>query len=152
MLPVFHPGLADKQDGVLVTKKFPAFENMNPAVTSSFQNYNRYTYALNNPLKYTDPTGYNNENSGATYINPYAFPGYQGYIGPGSGNYWTDYVRTEYGNYMLMSRSTFNHFYGEGSTDIAGQITSNPTALEKWKDGDITLSMIRRDGGFWVDY
>jgi len=125
---------------------------MKPAVTSSFQNYNRYTYALNNPLKYTDPTGYNNENSGAIYINPYAFSGYQGYIGPGSGNYWTDYVRTEYGNYMLMSSSTFNHFYGEGSTDIAGQITSNPTALEKWKDGDITLSMIRRDGSFWVDY
>ena len=58
MLPVFHPGLANKQDGVLVTKKFPTFENMKPAVTSSFQNYNRYTYALNNPLKYVDPTGY----------------------------------------------------------------------------------------------
>ncbi len=24
------------------------------------QNYNRYTYAYNNPLKYTDPSGYTN--------------------------------------------------------------------------------------------
>ena len=28
------------------------------------RNYNRYTYALNNPLKYTDPTGYTAEDGG----------------------------------------------------------------------------------------
>jgi RHS repeat-associated protein len=40
------------------------------------QNYNRYSYALNNPLKYTDPSGYTYKpddwekgNGGATYIN-----------------------------------------------------------------------------------
>lgn len=32
----------------------PASESINPAIP---QTWNRYTYALNNPLKYTDPTG-----------------------------------------------------------------------------------------------
>ena len=26
------------------------------------QNYNRYTYAFNNPLKYSDPSGYKSKN------------------------------------------------------------------------------------------
>jgi RHS repeat-associated protein len=30
---------------------------------SNSQNYNRYTYAMNNPLKYTDPSGYYNEDA-----------------------------------------------------------------------------------------
>jgi len=39
-------------------------------------NYNRYTYALNNPLKYVDPSGYQ------TYLSP----GYMAYSNEGSGD------------------------------------------------------------------
>ena len=36
---------------------------MNQTSPSNTQNYNRFSYVLNNPLKYTDPSGYN-------YIDP----------------------------------------------------------------------------------
>ena len=51
----------------------------------NLQNYNRYSYVLNNPLKYTDPSGYSYghdfnrdrleeaHGGGGTWINPYMF-------------------------------------------------------------------------------
>ena len=36
----------------------------------SGQNYDRYTYALNNPLKYTDPSGFSNANPGTPLCGP----------------------------------------------------------------------------------
>lgn len=33
------------------------------------QNYNRYAYYLNNPLKYTDPSGYLASNGNNNYLN-----------------------------------------------------------------------------------
>jgi len=42
---------------------------------------------------------------------PYFGPGYRGNIGPGSGNHWSDPLRSEWGNFMLMSGETFINFY-----------------------------------------
>ena len=48
----------------------------------NLQNYNRYSYVLNNPLKYTDPSGYiqkpigwNAGSGGALYVNYHGFRG-----------------------------------------------------------------------------
>jgi len=87
--------------------------------------FNRYSYAWNNPLKYIDPSGYNNirldENTTAI---PY-IAGSGGYlnnwnyitsgIGPGSGNHWSDQNRSEWGNFMLGNSRSFDGMYGQGA-------------------------------------
>ncbi len=47
-------------NGRLYDPQLGRFLNPDPIISdpSSIQNYNRYSYCLNNPLKYTDPTGY----------------------------------------------------------------------------------------------
>ncbi len=84
------------------------------------QNYNGYVYCLNNPLKYTDPTGYElgveNRNNWFWWV--YRGGSYSSHaIGPGSGNHWSDAQRSVYGNFMLMSSSTFQSSYGITSSD-----------------------------------
>jgi hypothetical protein len=73
------------------------------------QSYNRYSYCLNNPLKYVDPSGYGQKpffgwEAQATY---YFSGGFRGRICPGSGNHWSDGMRSDYGNFMLMSGATY---------------------------------------------
>jgi hypothetical protein len=90
--------------------------------------FNRYSYAWNNPLKYIDPSGYNNirldENTTAIYCR-FDIAGSGGYlnnwnyitsgIGPGSGNHWSDQYRSEWGNFMLGNQSSFDGMYGQGA-------------------------------------
>jgi RHS repeat-associated protein len=83
------------------------------------QNYNRYSYCLNNPLRYTDPSGYfvhpTDWRDEPVILAPYFGDGVAGAIGPGSGNFWSDPYRSEYGNFMLGSESSFNKMYGPGA-------------------------------------
>jgi len=116
------------------------------------QSYNRYTYCLNNPLKYTDPSGYNNH---PIWIDiticweAYGLVGGFGAgssgLGPGSGNHWSDQYRSVYGNFMLMNTSTFNSIYGDGAWDIANLALNDPNARSQWQQGHQSLAE-----GMWV--
>jgi RHS repeat-associated protein len=96
--------------------------------TTHSQSYNRYSYCLNNPLKYTDPSGYKQKpffewEANATYY--YGGSGFSGRIGPGSGSYWSDHFGNsvsgigsysydwETGNYYnnLGRQVSFNEVY-----------------------------------------
>jgi hypothetical protein len=92
------------------------------------QNYNRYSYAWNNPLKYTDPSGYYiDDNRDYTPAHIYLDSGgssgswlsgnqmyMTGGFGPGSGRHWSDQHRSVWGNFMLGSNSSFTGIYGRG--------------------------------------
>ncbi len=53
-----------------------------------------YNFSFNNPVLFNDPLGL------------------MGQIGPGSGNHWSDPLRSVEANAMVMSSRTFNNFYG----------------------------------------
>jgi len=128
------------------------------------QNYNRFSYALNNPLKYIDPSGYLYENQGEKGNSPYYYSGSLGYrygnstntrggyisILPGSGGHWTDRSREEYGSYMLMSSRQFDSFYGDGASRHAAQLIETPALFAMWRDGNISVTQVT-DEGYWVD-
>jgi RHS repeat-associated protein len=80
------------------------FLNADPFIQDAgfTQNYNRYSYCLNNPLKYSDPSGYIKENplpreespypnggAGGSWMVNFGEPGYPGWGGifGGDGNY-----------------------------------------------------------------
>ncbi len=120
------------------------------------QSYNRYSYCLNNPLKYTDPSGYSYKpddwDKANSVSNPWFNAGRTGSIGPGSGNHWSDTKRNEYFNYMLSSTSAFNNIYGSGASEIAKNIASHSTSLSDWRQGTISIASVREKGGFWIQY
>jgi len=87
------------------------------------QSHNRYSYALNNPLKYTDPSGYYSHHppyyEGDFENNHWgAFDFAFSRNNPGSGNHWSDFYRSEWGNFMIMSTKNFDNFYGAGSSAL----------------------------------
>jgi len=133
------------------------------------QNYNRYSYALNNPLKYTDPSGYYYGPAKDIINEGYYDLASQGSYGmdywrgvdspmltnsgfglPGSGNHWSDFYRSEWGNFMTMSIKNFDNFYGVGSSALVRNLMQYPDAFKQWQTGEISLSDIWEDGGFWV--
>lgn len=111
---------------------------------SSTQNLNRYSYALNNPLIFTDPSGYNYKPidwnkppTGGIAFNA----GYRGNMGPGSGNHWSDAYRSEYGNFMLGNASSYDKMYGEGAWAQTLDFMSlgDDGALDRWSQGFTSL-------------
>jgi hypothetical protein len=98
---------------------------------------------MNNPLKYTDPSGYsykpaywNAGVNGAIYVNYYANSGPTGLIGPGSNNHWSDPYRTQDGHWWLGNEASFDSKYGEGAYmtyagNYTGQNTTTGNVAEK---------------------
>jgi len=126
----------------------------------NLQNFNRYSYCLNNPLKYTDPSGYtvypreknfgyasgdgynynsDNINGNYTLTKP-------GYIGPGSGYHWSDQTRSVYGNFFMMRSATFQNYYGISNDDYFNKIVNGYESLSN--NNSFNLSS---KGGFWID-
>lgn len=112
---------------------------------SSTQNLNRYSYALNNPLIFTDPSGYNYKPidwnkppTGGIAFNA----GYRGNMGPGSGNHWSDAYRSEYVNFMLGNASSYDKMYGEGAWGKVLDLYSldeTGLGIDLWRDGSFSL-------------
>ncbi len=113
------------------------------------QSYNRYTYCLNNPLKYIDPSGYNNH---PVWIDvsicweAYGLVGDFGAgssgLGPGSGNHWSNQYRNRTENFMLMSSHTFTEQYGEEAYYTEMYNLNYNTKLRRNSNGDL---------GYYVD-
>ena len=86
------------------------------------QSLNSYSYCWNNPLKYTDPTGYE---LGVENRNNWFWWEYRGGsnstngIGPGSNNHWSDSHRDKDGDYMLMNSTAYNNKRGSGAWQSA---------------------------------
>jgi RHS repeat-associated protein len=127
----------------------------NPGYT---QSHNRYSYCLNNPLKYTDPSGYSykpddwNKFGGVVSMTFGFGPGLSGRLGPGSGNHWSDNkdYSSEYRNLMLMSSNTFNNMYGSGASDIGNGLLSNSYSLNQWRQGLTSINTVRQEGGYYI--
>jgi hypothetical protein len=118
------------------------------------QSYNRYSYCFNNPLKYIDHSGYNawklEENpmhfgSDSPNYNPYS---YQGYMGPGSRNYWSDGLNS-YMDWCIMFSSEFDNFYGEGAYDQACIFNSSPSTQDDWRSGRIDMHEVMTYHKYW---
>ncbi len=111
------------------------------------QSHNRYSYCLNNPLKYTDPSGF--KQLGDPYSpGPFVdLPGGNGTdgggrIGPGSSHHWSDGDRTPLNNMYLGNTKSFDNLYGAGNYDQIIKIY------------DVVKKESQHDGstGFWVDW
>ncbi|MBG0781695.1 MAG: VCBS repeat-containing protein [Bacteroidales bacterium] len=103
---------------------------------SATQNYNRYTYALNNPLKYTDPSGYNHKPNrpdwrDGFYQLPWPHTIGSGPIGPGSGNHWSDQYMSLHEQFMFGNQAYFDQRNGAGAyMTYAGNYTGDNTRYE----------------------
>ena len=86
---------------------------------SNSQNYNRYTYALNNPLKYIDPSGYHHgpvakpddwssSGNGALYLNTW---------------FTNDFNHNPFGNYEQSHTYSYDNFTGTWSNGAGQQVS-----------------------------
>jgi hypothetical protein len=96
------------------------------------QNYNSYSYCLNNPLKYIDPNGYSSYNPYAAYINAVA-QGYGGKYQEFSSQYWNNYID-------IMSYSYEN--------TTSGGSNSSPKMTYTWIEE--TKSNDYKEVGDWI--
>jgi hypothetical protein len=128
------------------------------------QNYNRYSYARNNPLKYTDPSGYYvNPNpdegiprrhmdggSGATFApNSFANNWYAWATKPTAmtAHHHSNAHRSEAMNALFISSSAYNSLYGQGASRLIYDVWQDPDKRAQWLSGQISLQ-----NGFWVQH
>ena len=128
------------------------------------QSYNRYSYCLNNPLRYTDPSGWFASASGdnATFnisnawadrindMNSYIYTSAYTADNGGGGGSWTNWIHDEYTNYMLMGSGAFNRMYGNGASSVARSLASNPSATNQWRQGLLSIESVRQAGGYYA--
>jgi RHS repeat-associated protein len=76
-----------------------------------------YHFAYNNPVTYNDPQGLIGQHR----------------IVPGSGNHWSDKFRSDEGNEMLMSSSTFNRFYNKNHDNYPTPVHNQTRRFETAK-------------------
>lgn len=102
------------------------------------QNYNRYSYVDNNPLRYTDPSGYRKticvEKCGGTALEEVVVYGSPG-PGPGGGNFSPGDVQR--GNVGGSNRGVAGDRVGSGG-DVVKQ--TNPVDEEELKPGECNES------------
>ena len=103
------------------------------------QGYNAYSYALNNPLKYTDPTGY-------SYVGAGAPP--QGAAGNSNFDAFADFYNAQVKQWSMSNYHNFySRFIGGGYFNPSGDKIKKPTkgqwqeALDRaarYNNGDVT--------------
>ncbi|MGD9992536.1 MAG: RHS repeat domain-containing protein [Salinivirgaceae bacterium] len=107
----------------------------------STQNYNRYSYVVNNPLKYTDPSGYmvqfkRSDEEEFPEPDPMPFPDFTGGngfndIGPSINDY-TDYINSGLAGMEGFSFSDYMNYVNEG-ININPMITDETEALSRFQ-------------------
>ncbi len=97
------------------------------------QSYNRYSYCMNNPLKYTDPSGWSMMLSNGSIVgydfNDWGNSNSANLCMPGSGGHWSDENRSVFGNYMLMDAAVFQSYYGISKDDYTSKVVPNYQGL-----------------------
>jgi hypothetical protein len=91
---------------------------------------------MNNPLKYTDPSGYNHKPNrpdwrDGFYQLPWPHTIGSGPIGPGSGNHWSDQYMSLHEQFMFGNQAYFDQRNGAGAyMTYAGNYTGDNTRYE----------------------
>jgi hypothetical protein len=121
---------------------------------TGLQGFNRYSYCTNNPLKYTDPSGYRRKPDGwdldqSVALNGGISPG--GRMGPGSGKHWSDGFHGSY-SYNWRSGLYLDNKGGVASYETVFnnyiQPNSSLPSEGKYAIGSISLG----NRGIWLQY
>ncbi len=127
------------------------------------QALNRYSYVLNNPLRYTDPTGMFTEDAIWNYILDHECSGgtectSKMYSQWQSNTQWWNALLSAGANDLLMTINPFTEtmyfftFQGEGQTLLTGVMaTTNPFAIEHGSSGRDSVALSSIYGGGLVD-
>ena len=128
------------------------FLSPDPFITNpaNSQNYNRYSYCLNNPLKYTDPSGYNQHEKPWDYdMEPQLCQIHFGGSGGGWSNWSNPFAGAQAHDFIMMNSTAFNNVWGKGASDIGRALYNDPVAFAQWSAGKTSIETVRQDGGYW---
>jgi len=108
---------------------------------------------MNNPLRYTDPSGWvvlSNGHKVGMDFNDWGVSNSAELYMPGSSGHWSDGIRGQYGNSILGDQKSYDKMYGPGAWEIAQSLASNPATRNQWRQGMISIEQVRRNGGYWT--